>query len=286
MTAERFVADPHGGVPGARMYRTGDLARWRADGALEFLGRVDEQVKLRGFRIEPGEIEAALTAQPGGSAGGGDRARGRTGGQAARGLRGSGARRGAGGGGAPPGAGRAAARVHGAGGVVVLEALPLMSNGKLDRRALPAPEWRQERDGAPRTPGRGQILCGLFADVLGLERVGLRDYFFALGGDSISSILLVSRARRAGLELTPRDVFQQPTVEGLAVLARRRQAAAHPAGDEVGAIGEVIPTPIMRGLFARGGPTSRLPSMDVGPSSGGPGRRRPGRGAASVAGWP
>src|SRR5207244_2778972 len=142
LTAERFVADPHGRA-GSRMYRTGDLARWRADGVVEFVGRADAQVKVRGFRIEPGEIEAALI-----------------------------------------------------------------------RHASVA----QAVERGPRT-AREAVLCGLFAQLLGLARVGIDDNFFALGGDSIMAIQLVSRARAAGLVLTPRAVFQHQTVAGLADVA-------------------------------------------------------------------
>ena len=229
LTAERFVADPFGAA-GSRMYRSGDLARWRADGVLEFLGRADAQVKLRGFRIEPGEIEAALLRPWGGCAGGGDCARGRGWGEAARCLCGA-ARGGQ--------AGRArrlrSLRAHVAGllpdymvpsAFVVLDRLPLTPNGKLDRRALPAPVVRGSVAGrGPRTP-QEEILCGLFAEVLGLGRVGIDDNFFELGGDSIMSIQLVSRARKAGLVITPRAVFQHQTVAALAAVAaadRRRR---------------------------------------------------------------
>ena len=189
LTAERFVADPHG-LPGSRMYRSGDLARWRADGVLEFLGRADSQIKLRGFRIEPGEIEAALRRQAGVA-------------QAVVVARQDGVGGGVGGGAgtrlvgyvvaaADSGAALSGAALRGALGrelpehlvpsaIVVLDALPLTANGKLDRRALPAPEYS---GGAvrrlPRTP-REEVLCGLFAETLGVERVGIDDNFFELG---------------------------------------------------------------------------------------------------------
>ena len=257
LTAERFVADPHGVVPGTRMYRTGDLARWRADGTLEFLGRADQQVKIRGFRIEPGEIEAVLTAHEAVA-------------QAAVIAREDG-----------PGGSQLVAYVvpaHGArpdvsalrgvlserlpeymvpAAFVFLEALPLTPNGKLDRRALPAPERQAETYRAPRTPAE-QILCDLFAELLSLPRVGIVDNFFALGGDSILSILLVSRARRAGLELTARDVFQRQTVEALAAVARVPETDARPTRDALAGIGEVIPTPIMRRFLAQDGPIGRF----------------------------
>ncbi|MFF8961115.1 amino acid adenylation domain-containing protein, partial [Streptomyces sp. NPDC014894] len=219
LTAERFVADPFG-PDGSRMYRTGDLVRWRADGNLEYVGRADEQVKVRGFRIEPGEIESALLRADGVA-------------QAVALVRSDG-----------PGDKRLVAyAVPGAGSVldgpglrhglaellpeymvpaavVVLDRLPLTANGKLDRRALPAPDFAAAVSGlAPRTP-REETLCRLFADVLGLPEVGVDDGFFDLGGDSIVSIQLVSRAREAGLAITPREVFQCQSVGALAVVAR------------------------------------------------------------------
>ena len=142
--------------------------------------------------------------------------------------------------------------------LVVLERLPLTPNGKLDRRALPAPELGSAHTHrAPRTP-QETILCGLFAEVLGLDRVGIDDNFFELGGDSIVSIQLVSRARRAGLSITPRMVFQHQTVEALAAAARCRGGAAASALSEAErarlAVGLLPATPIMRWLKERGGP--------------------------------
>ncbi|WDF35894.1 amino acid adenylation domain-containing protein [Streptomyces sp. T12] len=217
-TAERFVAAPFG-PPGSRLYRTGDLARLRPDGTVEFLGRADDQVKIRGFRVEPGEIEAAIRTLPGV-------------GRAAVVAREDGP--------SPlrlvayvvadpaaPGAPldpltlrRALAeRLPGhlvPSAVVVLEQLPLTPSGKLDRRALPAPDFTETSTHEPPRTEPEKVLCGLFAEVLGLERVGVHDDFFERGGDSIVSVRLADRARRAGLALSPRDVFTHRTPAGLA----------------------------------------------------------------------
>src|SRR5260221_4719380 len=135
--------------------------------------------------------------------------------------------------------------------IVVLDAIPLTAIGKLDRYALPGPEFRAGFGRVARTP-QEELLCGLFAEVLGVERVGIDDNFFALGGDSIVSIQLVSRARKAGLVITPRAVFQHQTVAGLASVATRLEETGSPGADL--AAGAFVPTPIMRWLLERGGP--------------------------------
>ncbi|MEW5926223.1 MAG: amino acid adenylation domain-containing protein [Gemmatimonadota bacterium] len=214
LTADRFVPDPFGGEPGARMYRTGDRARWLAAGELEFLGRADFQLKVRGFRIEPGEIEAALLEHPGVR-------------EAVVTARGEGAGR------------RLVAHVAGEGAAdaarlrealrarlpeymvpaafVALERLPLTPNGKVDRAALPDPERGGPADGyAPPRDETEAALCRLWGEVLGVERVGVRDNFFELGGDSIVSIRVLARARVLGLECTLPDLFRHQTVEALA----------------------------------------------------------------------
>ena len=222
LTAERFVPDPFSRTPGARMYRTGDRVRWRADGSIEFLGRIDQQVKVRGFRIEPGEIEAALLRLPGVREAvvmaredvPGDRrlvayfvAEGEM--PDAPAL-------------------RAALRewlpehmVPSA--FVALDALPLTANGKVDRRALPAPETASPREGAtaPRTPTE-ELLAGIWTEVLGTE-VGVHDGFFDLGGHSLLATQVVSRVRQLfGAELPLRALFEASTV---AELAPRVEAA-------------------------------------------------------------
>ncbi|WP_329128262.1 amino acid adenylation domain-containing protein [Streptomyces caniferus] len=266
MTAERFVADPYGPA-GSRMYRTGDRARQRPDGELEFLGRTDDQVKVRGYRIELGEIESALHRHP----------------QVAR----------------------AAVTVHedAAGhprligyvvpaegalpspqdvrehtaaslpeymvpaAVVVLDALPLTPNGKLDHKALPAPA-SPDRDAAGHTAPRNaveEILAGIWAELLGLERVGVDDNFFDLGGDSILSIQTVSRARRAGLRLTSKDVFLHQTVARLAQRIAAADGTGAPAAPAPAPAGPAPLTPVQDWFFDtyRAGPDRLTMSLHV-----------------------
>ncbi|MFA1545317.1 amino acid adenylation domain-containing protein, partial [Actinomadura chokoriensis] len=255
LTAERFVACPFG-APGERMYRTGDLARWNGAGQIEYLGRLDHQVKIRGFRIEPGEIETALARHPAVSHAvvvhredqpGNPRLVAYVVPEADAD--------------ADPGelrrfAGQTLPAYMVPAAVVPLEALPLNPSGKLDRAALPAPDFAARASGRePRTPAE-KLLADLFAEVLGVARVGVDDGFFDLGGDSIIAMRLVSRARRSGLLLSPREVFLHPTVEALAQVARPAEGvAADGAAEESGAgVGEFPATPIMRWLRDLGGP--------------------------------
>ncbi|MFD3419449.1 non-ribosomal peptide synthetase [Streptomyces decoyicus] len=247
LTAGRFLADPFGPA-GERMYRTGDLVRWDAEGQLEYLGRSDDQVKVRGFRIELGEVEAALARHP------------EVAEAAARVVETGGHKRlvgyvvARGAASADPAALRAfLARSlpdHLVPSVVVpLERLPLGATGKLDRRALPAPDWAAPAAGyvPPRTDTE-KALAGIWADVLGVDQVGAEDNYFALGGDSILSIQIVSAARRAGLALTPRHLFVHQTVAALAAAAEQLPAAVSTA-EQGPVVGEVPLTPVQHWLF-------------------------------------
>ncbi|GGS28025.1 amino acid adenylation domain-containing protein [Streptomyces parvus] len=249
LTSERFVADPFG-APGERMYRTGDVVRRLDNGELEFVGRADAQVKVRGFRIELGEVESALVRDEGVD-------------QAAVVVHE-----------AQPGVKQLVAYVVPAGPgtvrpqalresvaerlpdhmvpalVVELDALPLMVNGKLDRKALPAPVFAVKEGRAPANP-REELLCTLFAEVLGVPEVGVDQSFFELGGDSIGSIQLISRARKAGLRFSPRDVFTHRTVEALAAAAKEAAAPARRAPSD--GVGGVPLTPIIHWFSEHGG---------------------------------
>ena len=238
LTAERFVPDPFSEVPGARVYRTGDLARLRANGRLEFLGRRDLQLKIRGYRVEPGEIESVLTRH-----------------QAVR---------------------QAAVRAHDHGGgkrlvayvvvapestptpeelrrhlagalpehmvpsaIVLMDALPVSPNGKIDRQALPAPDWGQTSTLAPRTKEEESI-CAIMAEVLELATIGVTDDFFEQGGHSLLATQVISRIRRAfEVEIPLRTLFETPTAEALAVAVGAARAKPAGTAPEVGATTEV-----------------------------------------------
>ncbi|GAB2566039.1 hypothetical protein GCM10027167_86330 [Nocardia heshunensis] len=251
LTAVRFVADPFAVEPGERMYRTGDLVRWNTDGQLVFVGRADDQVKVRGFRIELGEVEAALAACPGvGQAvvvahdsQTGKRLVGYvTAADNATGFETAAVRE------------FVAARLPEymvPATVMVLEALPLNPNGKVDRKALPEPVFTGGEYRAPRTP-QEELLCGMFSTVLGVERVGIDDSFFDLGGDSIVAIQLVSRARVAGLVFGVRDVFAHRSVAELVAVATETNTEI-PVEVPGAGIGELSATPVMQAVAARGG---------------------------------
>ncbi len=216
LTASRFVACPFGG-PGARMYRTGDLVRWAADGQLHYLGRADEQVKIRGYRIELGEIQAALAALDGVEHAAVIAREDRPGDKRLIGyITGT----------ADPAATAQPRWPNGSrttwcpSALVVLDALPLTPNGKLDIRALPAPDYLDGDQYRAPTNAIEEILAGIYAQVLGLDRVGIDDSFFDLGGDSILSMQVVSRARAAGVACRPRDIFVEQTVARLARVAK------------------------------------------------------------------
>jgi amino acid adenylation domain-containing protein/non-ribosomal peptide synthase protein (TIGR01720 family) len=222
LTAQRFVPDPFGGEPGARLYRSGDLARYRPDGELEYLGRIDHQVKVHGFRIELGEIEAALAAHPGVRAAAAALREGLAGAwQLAAYFVPAGEP-------APTAAELRAFLTDRLPGFMVpaflvrLRELPLSPSGKLDRRTLPAPAV--ERDGSPAAAEPGtpaeRRLAEIWSEVLGVEGIGVTDNFFALGGDSILALQVVARARAAGLRITPRQLFQHQTVAELSLVAQ------------------------------------------------------------------
>jgi fengycin family lipopeptide synthetase B len=249
LSAERFVPDPFSPAPDARMYRTGDRVRWLPGGTLEFLGRFDHQVKVRGYRIELGEIESALLAHPAVK-------------DAVVVARADG-----------PGEKRLVAYVVSADGdapaaaelrahlkatlpdymvpafYVTLDALPVTPNGKVDRRALPAPEGgRPEMEGAYTAPegDTEQKLAKIWAEVLGVPQVGSHDNFFELGGDSILSIQIIARAGEAGLRITPKQMFLHQTIAELAPLVGTAVAVEAEQGEVTG---EVPLTPVQHWFF-------------------------------------
>jgi amino acid adenylation domain-containing protein len=244
LTAERYLPDPLSLVPGARMYRTGDLGRARPDGEYDCLGRMDRQVKIRGFRVEPEEVEAALAAHPALAeaavaarvdAAGETRLVAWT---------------------APAGAASGAelraflkARLPDfmvPGAFVPLPALPRTPNGKVDRLALVAPEAFAREDEAyvaPRTPVE-EILCTVWARVMGEPRIGVRDDFFALGGHSLRAVQIVARLREIlGVELPLPAVFQAPTVEALATEVERAMGS-RPSTESIEPVDRTGPLPL------------------------------------------
>ncbi|PPD36106.1 MAG: non-ribosomal peptide synthetase [Methylomonas sp.] len=253
-TAERFIANPLGAVAGARLYRTGDRARYRADGTLEFLGRADQQLKIRGFRVELGAIESRLLKHPSIEMAvvNPDET--------------------------PSGSKRLVAFVVPKQGeclvdsdglraflrdqlpsymipsaFVIMAQIPVTTNGKVDRKALALGAVREiveDKYAAPRTPTE-ETLCAIWAQVLGLEKVGIQDNFFDIGGDSILSMQLVNRSKQAGLSLTPRQILECQTVAALAQVVGHSQDIQA----EQGLItGEVPLTPIQRWFFAQSHP--------------------------------
>ncbi|WP_406816722.1 amino acid adenylation domain-containing protein [Mycobacterium sp. M23085] len=247
LTAERFVANPFGDA-GSRMYRTGDRACWGPDGQLRYRGRADGQVKIRGHRIEVGEVQATLAALDGVTAavviaredppaalrlvayitGGADPAQIRT---------------------------RLGERLPAylvPAAIVAIDALPLTRNGKLDISGLPAPEYAAATYRPP-ADAIEEILAGIYAQVLGLPRVGVDDSFFDLGGDSIMSLQVIARARAEGVMCRPRDIFVEQTVARLA-----RVVTVAIADDDDTAVGEVVATPIMRWLQSIDGPVDQF----------------------------
>ncbi|WP_145003788.1 non-ribosomal peptide synthetase [Pseudomonas oryzihabitans] len=253
LTAERFLPNPFDRAGGGRMYRTGDLARYQADGLIQYLGRLDHQVKIRGFRIELGEIVARLRGQPGVR----DAvvlAREGAGGQQLVGYV------------VPveplPTADQAVwqqtLRLALQAGLpdymvpaqlLLLDSLPLTPNGKLDRNALPTPRLDEERAGylAP-TTDLERRLAALWQEVLKVPQLGVTDNFFEVGGDSILSLQVVSRARQAGLHFTPKDLFRHQTIQALARIARH---AAAPTIDQGLVTGAFSLAPVQHWFFER-----------------------------------
>ncbi|MFJ2192061.1 amino acid adenylation domain-containing protein [Kitasatospora sp. NPDC087861] len=236
LTAERFVADPF--ASGQRMYRTGDVAYWTDEGELVYVGRSDDQVKIRGYRVEPGEVEAVLAERPGIDQAVVVAREGRLIGYVVSGsdidperLR--------------EDIARALPSYMVPAAVMVLDALPVTANGKVDRAALPDPDFGGRVTGREPATDAERALCALFAEVLGLERVGADDSFFELGGDSITSMQLAARARRSGMAFGAREVFEHRTPAGIAgILDLDGDPAESP--DPAEGTGDVAWTPMMK----------------------------------------
>ena len=252
LTAEKLIPDPFGGEAGSRLYRTGDLGRYLPDGNLAFLGRIDHQVKVRGYRVELGEIESVLAQHPD-----------------LRGavvlLRED-----------TPGDRRLVAYVAVRGGAgmdagtlrsflaerlpeymipsmfVFLKSLPLTSNGKVDRKALPAPTAQPQAAERPYAAPRNdaeRVLAEIWEQILGCGRVSVHDNFFELGGDSIRGLLSITKAKRAGLQLSSRQLFQYPTIAELAAVAGGNTQEVR--AEQPAEAGPAPLTPIQQWFFER-----------------------------------
>lgn len=245
MTADRFVADPYASEAGARLYRTGDLASWRADGQLLYQGRADHQVKIRGFRVELGEVQTRLAAQAGVATAVAVAHEAASGMKLVAYV-------------SPLDAAQEPdpARLRAAlaaelpdymvpAVIVVMAALPLSANGKIDRKALPAPDFQRDGSAEPPAGDTENLLADIWRDVLAVARIGRHDNFFELGGDSILTLKIVAAARKQGVKIAPRDVMERQTIAGLAqaATAMRPEAAAGPAS------GRALLAPVQRTFF-------------------------------------
>jgi amino acid adenylation domain-containing protein/non-ribosomal peptide synthase protein (TIGR01720 family) len=252
LTAERFVPDPLSKEPGRRFYSTGDRARYLSDGRIEILGRVDHQLKVRGYRIEPEEIQVALNDHPLVSQSvvigredprvekrlvayvvAADSTQ-----PAVKDLR--------------EFLGRRLPDYMMPSGFVFLKSLPLTSNGKIDRDALPQPQTGsgEKQFVGPGTPVEAE-LCRIWATVLGLQRVSINDNFFELGGDSILAIQIIARANQKGMNLEPRQIFQHQTIAELAAMAKD---GVRLEAEQETITGEVMPSPVQVRFFELGLP--------------------------------
>ncbi|MDD5275160.1 MAG: amino acid adenylation domain-containing protein [Methylovulum sp.] len=239
LSAEKFIPDPFG-TPGGRLYKTGDLCRRRADGDIEYLGRLDHQVKIRGFRIELGEIEARLQTHPDLKEAAVLAREEQHGGKSLVAYLV-----------ADPADSISAGQLRGYLGAslpdymvpsafVFLDALPLSANGKLDRKALPAPDRQAQRETVYAAPGTAveEVLAAIWADVLGVEQAGIDDNFFALGGDSIRSLQVINLAKGRGIEISLEQLYRHGTIRSLAIQAVALVAPSAPPQVPFGLISE------------------------------------------------